>query len=483
MSRLVLSALAMIALSFVRLPNDARAGWQAGTARVAITPRQPMWMSGYAARTKPSEGAVHDLWAKALAIRDPDGRTALLVALDVVGIDGELSKRIREALQQRHGLARDRIVLACSHTHCGPVVGTNLITMYRIDDAERRRIAEYTKWLEGAVADAAAQALDHLGEAQLSWGTGRCEFAVNRRANREADVPRLRQRLALQGPDDHDVPVLRVSRPDGSLMSVVFGYACHCTVLDFDKFCGDYAGFAQAEIESRHPGATALFVAGCGADQNPIPRRSLELARRYGKQLADDVQSVLAGPMRRIQGGIATAYEEIPLAFDPLPSREQLERDARASNFPIASRARHLLEVLRSRGRLEPTYPYPVEAWRLDGLTWIFLGGEVVVDYSLRLKRNLGSSQTWVSAYCNDVMAYIPSLRVRREGGYEGATAMIYYGQPSPWSEAVEEAIVEAVGRVTQRVKRTDRGGPDVSAPGDANRSSPSPATSTHGIR
>src|SRR5579883_1095734 len=283
MSRLVLSALATIALSFVHLPDNALAGWQAGTARVAITPKQPMWMSGYAARTKPSEGAVHDLWAKALAIRDPDGRTALLVALDLVGIDGELSKRIRDGLQQRHGLARDRIVLACSHTHCGPVVGTNLITMYRIDDAERRRIAEYTKWLEEAVTNVAAEALAQLSEARLSWGTGRCEFAVNRRANREADVPMLRQRLALQGPDDHDVPVLRISRPDGSLMSVVFGYACHCTVLDFNKFCGDYAGFAQVEIESRHPGATALFVAGCGADQNPIPRRSLELARRYGR--------------------------------------------------------------------------------------------------------------------------------------------------------------------------------------------------------
>ena len=97
-------------------------------------------------------------------------------------------------------------------------------------------------------------------------------------------------------------------------------------------------------------------------------------------------------------------------------------------------------------GRLEPTYPYPVQLWKLDGLTWIFLGGEVVVDYSLRIKRNLGSSQTWVSAYCNDVMAYIPSKRVLNEGGYEGATAMVYYGQPSPWAEQVEEAIIDVGG-------------------------------------
>jgi hypothetical protein len=467
---------AVFALSLSGTPTEALAGWQAGTARVAITPKNPMWMSGYAARTKPSEGAVHDLWAKAVAIKDPGGRTALLVTLDVVGIDREVSNRIRAALQQRHGLGRDRIVLACSHTHCGPVVGTNLLTMYKIDDDECRRIAEYTKGLEEAVVNVAGEALRHLAEARLSCGNGRCEFAVNRRANREADVPGLRERLALQGPDDHDVPVLRVSRPDGSLISVVFGYACHCTVLDFYKFCGDYAGFAQHDIEARHPGATALFVAGCGADQNPIPRRSLELARRYGSQLAGDVETVLAGPMQPIQRGIATAYEEIPLAFEKIPTREQLEQDTRASNFYIASRARHLLEVLSSRGRLEPTYPYPIEVWRLDGLTWIFLGGEVVVDYSLRIKRNLGSSHAWVSSYCNDVMAYIPSRRVLKEGGYEGATAMIYYGQPSPWAEPVEEAIIAAVGRAVQAVKREGPVGPDASAARDRTPSSPSAA-------
>ena len=59
-----------------------------------------------------------------------------LVTLDVCGIGRELSIRIRDALQQRQGLARERIVLACSHTHCGPVVGSNLITMYPLDDAQ-----------------------------------------------------------------------------------------------------------------------------------------------------------------------------------------------------------------------------------------------------------------------------------------------------------------------------------------------------------
>jgi neutral ceramidase len=338
-------------------------------------------------------------------------------------------------------------VLACSHTHCGPVVGTNLLTMYKIDDAERRRIAEYTQFLESAVVNVAEQALNRLQDVRLSWGTGLCDFAVNRRNNREPDVPKLRRQLALQGPDDHDVPVLRAARPDGSLLAVVCGYACHCTVLSFYQFCGDYAGFAQLELEARHPGATAFFVAGCGADQNPLPRRTVELAAEYGKQLAESVARVLGGPLRPVEGPLHASYEEIELAFATLPAKADIEQDAKSSNFSIASRAKHLLQILETRGHLEPAYPYPVQAWRLDDLTWIFLGGEVVVDYSLRIKRNLGSSHTWVSSYCNDVMAYIPSKRVLKEGGYEGATSMIYYGQPTVWSEQVEEAIIAAVGR------------------------------------
>ena len=131
----------------------AAEGWQAGTARVAITPRDPMWMAGYGSRNKPSEGAVHDLWAKALALQDPAGRKAVLVTLDVCGIGRDLSTAIRDGIQDRHGLAREQVVLACSHTHCGPVVGTNLLTMYKLDDAQRGKIKDYARFLAQTVGE------------------------------------------------------------------------------------------------------------------------------------------------------------------------------------------------------------------------------------------------------------------------------------------------------------------------------------------
>jgi neutral ceramidase len=93
-------------------------------------------------------------------------------------------------------------------------------------------------------------------------------------------------------------------------------------------------------------------------------------------------------------------------------------------------------------------YPYPVQTWILgDGPKWAFLGGEVVVDYSLRLKRELGDGNTWIAGYSNDVMAYIPSERVLTEGGYEGASAMLYYTLPSAWAPGLEDKIVGEVKR------------------------------------
>jgi neutral ceramidase len=79
------------------------------------------------------------------------------------------------------------------------------------------------------------------------------------------------------------------------------------------------------------------------------------------------------------------------------------------------------------------------------GFALVALGGEVVVDYALRLVREDPARQLWVAGYSNDVFGYVPSLRVLREGGYEGGDAMIYYAKPGPFNEQVEDLIVGKV--------------------------------------
>jgi Neutral/alkaline non-lysosomal ceramidase, N-terminal len=437
----------LAAIVWLALPESAfPAEWRAGAAKVKITPTHPLWMSGFGSRDHPAEGTSIDLWAKALVLEDPRGQRAALVTLDLVGIDRDFSATVCAATIAKYKFERRQIALCSSHTHSGPVVGRTLMSMYALDDPQRQLIADYTTELQLQLVKLVGDALDQLAPVRIAWGNGHSTIAVNRRTNVEADVPTLREQGLLKGPVDYDVPVLAVRRPDGELAAIVFGYACHATVLPFYDWSGDYPGFAQIELEKAHPGAVALFFAGCGGDQNPLPRKSVDRAREYGRSLAVSVDAALAGVMRPVDGDLDTRYNEIPLALDRLPSRDEIVKDSQSTNKFVAQRGVALLRQIDSGVPLNQTYPYPVQIWRLGpGLTWVTLGGEVVVDYSLRLKKELGADRTWVAAYTNDVMAYIPSLRVLKEGGYEGGGAMVYYGLPTVWSAAVEETIVKGV--------------------------------------
>ena len=453
-----------VASSEPELAAGEKPTWRVGVARVKITPQRPIWMSGYASRNHPAEGKLTDLWAKALVLEDAQGKRAVLVTLDLVGMDRRLGRGVRQQIAEALNVPLGAVALNCSHTHTGPVVGENLRPTYGLDEEQTRLIAQYTAWLRQRIVQAAQEAAASLAPAQVYWGQGRATFAVNRRNNREADVPRLRREGKLRGPVDHRVPVLVVRSPQGKLRAVVAGYACHATVLSFYLWSGDYPGFFQIALEKDHPGTVAMFVAGCGGDQNPLPRRKVEYAKEYGRRLADAVNRVLEANLRELKPQLAFQYREIPLALAHVPSRQELQRDLQSKNVYIVRRAKLLLEQLDREGRIPGEYPYPVQSWLLGGeLLWVFLGGEVVVDFSLRLHRELGPP-LWVAGYSNDVMAYIPSLRVLREGGYEGARAMIYYGLPSPWASDVEARIVEEVHRQAQALGRKVQSGPGAKA-------------------
>ncbi|MFM7037408.1 MAG: neutral/alkaline non-lysosomal ceramidase N-terminal domain-containing protein [Planctomycetaceae bacterium] len=417
--------------------------WKAGAAKTVITPKQYMWMSGYASRSTPAQGMIHDLYAKALAIQDPSGHTAVVITLDLVGVDRATSQKICQAIEQQHKLERSQVSLATSHTHSGPVVGTNLLTMYSLAADQQQLVQEYTARLIEQCVATAGEALGKLSPVTLHAAEGTATFAVNRRNNREADVPMLREQGKLMGPIDHTVPVLAARSPSGELKAVLFGYACHATVLSGMEWCGDWPGFAQIELEKAHPGTIALFWAGCGADQNPLPRRTVELAQNYGQQAAAAVDQALVGTMRPVTGKLSTRYTEIDLALDTLPTAEQVDQDLKSENVYIARRAAWLKKQYDADGKLRSTYPYPIQAWKFgDAASLTFLGGEVVVDYSLRLRSEVQDDHAWFAGYSNDVMAYIPSRRVLTEGGYEGESSMIYYGLPTRWSPDVEEHIV-----------------------------------------
>lgn len=432
---------------------SAAEGWQAGAAKRIITPKEPMWMAGYGGRTAPSSGKLSELYAKALWLKAGDGPAALVLTLDLVGIDRTLAERVRKAIGTKLSMEPNNVLIATSHTHSGPVVGKNLATLhyYQLTDDYRKQIDAYAEELLASCVACAEEAHKAAAPSKLTWGSSTSDFATNRRTNKEAEVAELRTAGKLLGPSDHDVPVLAVRSMDDKLTAILFGYACHSTVLSGQVWSADYPGYAQATLESTHPGSVALFWAGCGADQNPLPRRTPELAEHYGKRLAAAVDRVLmTTKMRDVSAKLECKYAEVPAPLDTLPTKEQLTQQLKSSSKYESVLAKLSLDQIDAGKPLSQTYPYPVSVWRLgDDVKFVALGGEVVVDYALRIKAELDSA-TWVAGYAHDVMAYIPSRRVLTEGGYEGGGAMVYYGLPCHWAPEIEEVIINQVMKLAK---------------------------------
>jgi neutral ceramidase len=174
-------ALAWLCHAEIRAADATKPAFKAGVATRVITPPEPMWMAGYGGRTKPAEGKRHDLFVKVLAVEDAQGGKLVLLTSDLVGIPRNLSDQVAEEIGRRTGLARERLMLTCSHTHCGPVVRDNLADMYPMSPEEAKKIGPYTEKLRGWMVEAIAAALADLKPARLAIGQGTARFAVNRR--------------------------------------------------------------------------------------------------------------------------------------------------------------------------------------------------------------------------------------------------------------------------------------------------------------
>ena len=379
-----------------KMPPAPPLDWKAGVSTAKITPDTLMWMAGYGARKKPAEGTLQELYAKALALEDEAGQRVVIVTLDLIGVLVTVRESVEKQVQEQYQLPPSALVLNASHTHCGPE--------YRERTGREEEARNYHKFLETTLVRLVGQALADLRPARLTYNHARAGFAMNRRRNYALPKEDINANKAPNpdGPVDHDVPVLCVLDAEGNQRAVLFGYACHNTTLGFYQFCGDYAGLAQEYLQADHPGLTAMFLMGCGADQNPYPRSVVELAQRHGRSLATGVEAALFANPRPLHGVLRSAleYVELPWADETKEKRR-----------------------------------YPVQVLRIgNDVTIITLASEVVVDYSLRLKRELACPPAivWVAGYSNGYFGYIPSERVLAEGGYEAPA----------YAPGIEERIV-----------------------------------------
>jgi neutral ceramidase len=422
----------------------AAADFKAGVGRADITPTEPVHLAGYAGRRDYFTSVDQHIFTKALALQEGEGPITLLVTADTIGTPQWFNDRLAARVEKELQIPRARFLFACSHSHSTPVISGCLETMYGLTGQAAQAVERYTaRFLEASFA-AAQTALTNLEPVKLSFGRGEAHFAVNRRQFTKAGVV---IGVNPTGLVDNDVPVLRAGRTNGTIKAIVFGYACHCTTPGAtDEVCGDWAGYAQQYLEQAYPGGTALFITGCGADANPNPRGDRKYVPQHGLALAGEVARVLNEPMAPLGGSINAAFDRAELPLGPLPPREEFAVKLTNASPPVVRFARHFLGMLDRGEKLPTSYPCPVQVLRFGkDLTLVALGGEVVVDYSYRLRRELPAERLWTAGYCNDVFAYIPSVRVLVEGGYEADYSMMYYGFPTRFAPEVENTLVQKV--------------------------------------
>ncbi|MCA9140058.1 MAG: neutral/alkaline non-lysosomal ceramidase N-terminal domain-containing protein [Planctomycetales bacterium] len=444
-------------------PGYAAEAWRAGFSKVDITPQEPVRMSGYGNRDHPSEGVETKLYVRAVCLEpdDPQSDKARLVLLTVdnVGLSGARTRRLAAEIESAYGIDRAHVVFCNTHTHSAPHLADQLANIFTkpLSGDESDAAARYQTLLDAQVLLATKQAINDLKPARLAFGMGEAGFAANRRVLTDGRWTAFG--VQPDGPVDHSVPLLRITAPDGTVRGLVFNYACHCTTLggDYYKINADWAGHATTQLEETFPDAVALCTIGCGADANPNPRGTAEMAQMHGSELAGEVKRLAQSELSPITSNAEAHFDYAALSFD-LPTREELEQRLTDSQPQNRRHAELMIKILGEKGRLPATYPVPIQSWKFgDQLTMVFLGGEVVVDYAIRLKKTFDDPQLWVTAYANDVMGYVASERMRAEGGYEYDRSGIYYSLPGPWASGSEDLLIQ---RVEDLVRKQGRPGP-----------------------
>lgn len=427
--------------------RDERAlDWMAGLASVDITPEESIWLAGWGNRPGSSTGVSSRIHAKALALKYGNGPVHVLVTSDLMAYSVEFVRDVVHTASKRFGLKRAQLILCASHSHSAPVTTNVLPLYYELTPEQYATIDRYSNSLHDKFLSAIEQAIANLAPASLEFGNNMAGFATNRRRIRPGgdELPNI---------VDQDVPVLCVRGPGGKVRGIAFGYACHTTCVNDNTVNGDYAGFAQEELEQKHPGAVAMFVNGCGGDQGPHPRFKAELGRMYGHILATAVDDMVradnARPMAPVAGPISSSAGIAHLKLETPPTRAELQAMLPTRSGMGVREVQYQIDLLDAGRPLQVEYPYELQVWRFGGgHTFVGMSSEVVIDYQIRFKQIYGVKSTWVMAYANEHIAYIPSRRIRLEGGYEGVTGMMECGLPSPFTPEVEENIVATVDQL-----------------------------------
>ncbi|TDD68126.1 hypothetical protein E1262_17025 [Jiangella aurantiaca] len=421
---------------------------RAGVARRDITPPPGIRTRNWGpAVTDVADGVHRPLTLTALALDDGGGAPLVLVAVDGTWwrrVEDE--RRVRSAVLVGLGLAEERLLIALSHTHAGPVLCAG-----DADLPGGALIPAYLDRLAAATVEAGRQAIAALEPAVLDWTTGRCALATDREL--VLDGRAVVGANPAAAADDTVVAGRLTATTSGRTLAVVVNYACHPTTLAWQNtlISPDYAG-AMREVVETATQAPCLFLQGASGELAPAEQYTGDptVADRHGRALGHAVLSALAGlapagtelalaevvdsgaplaawrPAQRpapspAASALAARRSVVDLPVRPLPTLAELEQgwagiDSRSRDERLR-RARHLRDGYLNGG---PVVGHPVWAWRIGDALLAAHPGEAYSALQRELRTRFPDRPVLVLNLTNGPgFVYLPTKEAYDRGAYQ----------------------------------------------------------------
>lgn len=398
---------------------------RAGVSRVEITPSLPVMLAGYGSRKDLSRGVHDPLSARAVAFRR-GGNSLVLVSIDNLGFYNGTAEPLRQSVLDACRLRPSELFLCAVHTHSAPTLTLNPETGHPNN-------VDYTKWLQGKLAEVTRAALDHLAPAQLGVGSGSSPVGANRREAVRENAGNTKIILG-RNPSlltDREVQVLKIARADREeLTGVLFAYATHSTSLGPGNYLisGDVHGLAEQFVE-KYIGAGVVAPGFAGASGNIDPWFRIKPGFNttngwipepvlLGAMLGEEVAQVLERiPMSATSGPIKTAIKTL-----------QLPRQTRAAG---------------DAGADEPTAPFVMTIACVGDIAFVGLGGEVFDEIGRAIKTASPFPHTFVFTHCNGAAGYVPTSSSYAEGGYEVQSSTFAPGADERLADEARRMLTE----------------------------------------
>ena len=420
-----------------------------GIASIDITPQHPVWLTGYGNRDHRSEGAYQSLIAGAISIAG-DADEVLILTADLIGYDLAYAAAAKNRIAESTGLLPRQVVLTATHTHCAPF----FYPMAMPGDVEK----EYAEFLLNQLVQVAISAKNQQVEGTVAFSRGHSEFGVSRRLpDGEGGI---RFAPNPDGPMDRDLDTLWFSNTDGELIGSLTIFGCHPTSRGGYMLGGDYPGFLCRAL-SEQTEAPSFFATGCAGnirpwfkgENNGFNTPSLEELEAASRRIADEViqSRKVITPVDAAELSVTSDFHHLPYAELPDDATLRDKAENHTNQF-VRHWASEMLK-LSEAGGLPISCPQEIQVVQFnEALRAIFLGGEVLTEIGLHIKRALQPTTTITVAYSNGLIAYVPSMETYDLGGYEVDGSHFYFLRPAPFAKEIEDLIVAKTVDIAQRI-------------------------------